>query len=417
MVVKKFASAKNITVLLQLLNKTISNSKSNVFRSCFVLILLLWTAHAGAQTGSPLPSMRISVGQLPTDSALPSLASQKKDPTPALSSSSRERSKVFCISDKKVINAEFTINRILLRSMLQELVCGVTGKKNTTKAWQSLIKTGAQGDVVGIKVATEPGLLSGTHRELIKALIEELKTAGVLPEKIIVWDRRQQDLQSAGYSLEPGFPIQWIEHGSGYDPKQTFTSSLVGQLMYGDFDFREAPHSFEEWREHTQNQLSNESHYAWLLTQRIDKVINVPSLCDSSYCGINGSLANMTLSVIDNWRRFIKTPHCGDPYIPTLYATELIKNKIILTILDGLALQYAGGPGADPSHTISYGALFASYDPVALDATALQLLNNERHTQKFPSMGPLASHIETAEALGLGHAAEKDIEVVWRKKF
>ncbi len=365
----------------------------------------------------PLPSMRISVGSLPTASPEPSSSSQKNNPEPAFLSPSQGRSKVFCISNKKVISAAFTINRMLLCSMLQELVCTVTGKKNTTKAWRSLIKTGAQGDVVGIKVATEPGLLSGTHRELVQALIEELKTAGVLPKKILVWDRREQDLQSAGYLLESGFQLQWIEHGSGYDAEQTFSSPLVGQLMYGDFEFREAPHSFEEWREHTQNQLSNESHYAWLLTQRIDKVINVSSLCDSSYCGINGSLENMTLGVIDNWRRFIKAPYFGDPTIPKLYATDFIKNKIIFTIIDGLAMQYAGGPGADPAHTIPYGALLASQDPVAVDATGLQLLNNERQKQKFPSIGPLASHIESAEALGLGHAAEKDIDVVWRKKF
>ncbi|MBX9742400.1 MAG: DUF362 domain-containing protein [Chthoniobacterales bacterium] len=434
--------------------------------SFFVLIALSCSSYADSEATGALPKMRASMDQLASASPSPPVALDKKQAS-SFTVPLLRRSNVFLITDDQAISKNYAVHRDVVSTMLSRLVCAITNKKTTSAAWQSLVKTGAHGDVIGIKVTTEPGPLSGTHRELIKALIQELLAAGVVREKIIVWDRRHQDLLSAGYGLESGLQLQWIEEGSGYDPKQFFSSPLMGQLVYGDYGFnpssivrngdisqytqpqndfpnhsymrhtprdfknnfetkslknlihpncetrvQKTPHSLEEWLGHTQNQLSNESHYAWLLTQRLDKVINVPSLCDSCYCGINGALASMTLGVVDNWRRFIKAPYYGAPYIPTLYATEQIKNKVVLTIMDALALQYVGGPSASPAHAVPYGTLLASYDPVAIDAIGLNLINEERHTHQLPEVGALTSHITSAEALGLGHATKKEIEII-----
>lgn len=365
----------------------------------FALSLFLPALHAD----SDMPQMRASLHQLAPDASLSSSAFLKKENTPCSPlTPSGEHSKVFLATDPQAISKSHAVNREVVSAMLSKLVCTVTGKKNTTVAWQSLIKTGTHGDVIGIKVTTEPGLLSGTHRELIKALIKELLAAGVLREKIIVWDRRHQDLTSAGYDIEPGLSLAWIEEGGGYDAKQFFFSPLLGQLVYGDF-------GFQETLEHHQTPLSNESHYAALLTQGLDKVINIPSLCDNRYCGINGALASMTLGVVDNWRRFIKTPSCGDPYIPQLYATAQIRNKVVLTIMDALTLEYVGGPAASAAHTVTYGALLASFDPVAIDATGLNLINEERHAHGLPEVGALANYLSSAERLGLGHATKKEL--------
>ncbi len=136
----------------------------------------------------------------------------------------------------------------------------------------------------------------------------------------------------------------------------------------------------------------------------MDKVINVPSLCDSWYTGVNGALANMTIGVIDNWRRFVKAPFFGAPYIADLYNSEPIHSKVIMTIMDGLALQYAGGPRANPTHTIVYATLLASRDPVAIDATAITCINEQRVLANLPKLEGIADHIQSAEALGLGNA-------------
>jgi uncharacterized protein (DUF362 family) len=110
----------------------------------------------------------------------------------------------------------------------------------------------------------------------------------------------------------------------------------------------------------------------------------------------------MSIGVIDNWRRFVKGPYFGSPYIAEIYQTEQIRPKVMLTIMDGLMLQYAGGPQPNPSDVVAYGMLLASQDPVALDATALKLINQKRASVSLSPIRELASHIQSAEAAGLG---------------
>jgi uncharacterized protein (DUF362 family) len=323
-----------------------------------------------------------------------------------------DHSQVFAVFDELVVSHEWKINPAHLKIMLDTLICAITQKKTPREAWSSLIKVGEHGESVGIKVATEPGALSGTHRELVEIIVKELRDAGVQSEKIMIWDRRRRDLEMAGYFQLTGVQLQWIEQGTGYDPKAPFFSPLIGQLVYGDLEFQESPHSFQDWIHHTQSQFSNESHYALLLSRHIDKIINIPSLCDSIYSGVHGGLASLSLGVIDNWRRFTKSPYFGDPAIGEIYASEIIAPKVILTLMDGIALEYAGGPGPNPSHTIPYGALFASYDPVAIDFTAAHLIDEQRCIAHLPKLAGKESHLQSAEAAGLGNAREEKIELI-----
>lgn len=315
----------------------------------------------------------------------------------------RSSAKVFFVSSERVVTPQMKIDSHLVRQMLDALVCGTTHQPDVKKSWQSLLKVGKEGDRVGIKIATQAGVLGGTHSQLVEALVTELMEAGVERNHIFIADRRRQDLEKTGFMKHPGFQLRWMEYGNGYDAQKTFTHPLIGQLVYGDFAFKEKPSSFQESLVR-QEQYSNESHYASFVTQQVDKVINVPSLCDSWYTGINGALVNMSLSVIDNWRRFVRAPYFGSPYVADIYQTELIRPKVIMNIMDGLMLQYAGGPQPNPSHVTRYGMLLASRDPVALDATALLLINQKRKLVNLPKIENLADHIQSAELAGLGDA-------------
>lgn len=323
----------------------------------------------------------------------------------------KDASQVFFINDQHVFGNNFNVDQKVVQKMLDSLVCAVTGKKTVEEAWQSLIKTGAQGDRIGIKVTTEPGLLSGTHREVAQALVFQLIQAGVKPENIIIWDRRREDLVAAGYTKIPSLQLRWVEYGSGYDPMMAYASPVVGELMYGDFEFKEKSRTLKEiLNRHAQ--FSNESHYAVILSRGVDKVINVPSLCDSYYSGVNGALVNMSIRNIDNWRRFIKEPFFGDPYIANIYSSDLIRRKVVMTIMDGLTLQYAGGPRSNPAHSISNGTIFASFDPVAIDATALALINEQRVINRLPKVEGLAGHVQSAASLNLGNADKEKVSIV-----
>ncbi len=330
-------------------------------------------------------------GSLPAE-----LPPPRPEPSPASST-------VFFALDQNAVGPLMIPRYSMVSRMVEELVCAVTGKQNPSAAWRSLIKPG---DRVGVRVAAGPGPVGGTHPEVAQAVVEGLVEAGIRPENIIVWDRRREDLVQCGYDKIPGLNLQWIEKGGGYDPRAVVTASAIGQLVYGDLSFRESRSSMADILG-PKTQLSNDSHLPVLLSRQLDKVINIPSLCDSYYTGIHGALAGMTLGILDNWRRFGKGEGYGGAALAEVYGNDQIGKKVVLTLMDGMVLQYAGGPYPSPANCVVYSTLFASKDPVAIDSTALRLIDEQRLVSKMPKASDDADHVTEAAAAGLGIADEK----------
>jgi len=85
---------------------------------------------------------------------------------------------------------------------------------------------------------------------------------------------------------------------------------------------------------------------------------------------------------------------------------------VVLTILDALRPQYAGGPFPEPQYVINHGALYASRDPVAIDAIGLQLLDRFRKEGGLPALSKNVGWIKSAEQIGLGVASPERIRVI-----
>lgn len=309
--------------------------------------------------------------------------------------------------DQQAVGPGMTPRQAIVSRMVEGLVCAVTGKAAPAEAWRSLVKPGEK---IGIKVSTMPGPIGGTHPEIARAVVEGLVAAGIKPGDIVVWDRRREDLVQAGYDRVPGLNLRWIEKGAGFDPRDTVSSPAIGQLVYGDLAFKESRSSLTDLLG-PRAQLSNESHLPVILAREIDKVINIPSLCDSYHTGVHGALAGMTIGILDNWRRFGKGDGFGDSALASVYADNRIGKKVVLTIMDGMVLQYAGGPYPSPVNCVAYSTLFASKDPVAIDATALRLLDEQRQFSRMPKASEDGGHVQEAEAAGLGNAEEKMIKL------
>jgi hypothetical protein len=79
--------------------------------------------------------------------------------------------------------------------------------------------------------------------------------------------------------------------------------------------------------------------------------------------------------------------------------------------MDGLAAQYAGGPQSQPNFALHHATLYASKDPVALDAVVLKRLEDWRSKLNVPPIGRLASYVQTATTVGLGNSDVSRIEV------
>lgn len=321
-----------------------------------------------------------------------------------------QKSAVFYAMETASLRAGREANPAVVRRMVDHLVCAATEKNNPAAAWASLVKPT---DRVGIKVAAAGGAVGGTHPAVVDAIAAGLISAGVLPSHIIVWDRNAEDLLAAGFNPKsPLYRLRWTDPATGYDTKAVVTAPVLGRLIWGDSKFGDRGGGSMVDALGTGEQLSSTSHWSKILTGEVDKVINVPSLQDSFHTGLNGALANMALSNLDNWRRFTRPPEHGDPYLAEIYADAMIRDKVVLTILDALLLQYAGGPFSNPGFVVEYHSIFAGKDPVAIDATAVRLLDENRAPAKLPLLEGMTRWLESAASLGLGNFREENIDLV-----
>jgi len=315
---------------------------------------------------------------------------------------------VFYTLDPNSIGEGNFANPRVVQSMVDSLLLAITGKPDVAAAYKSLLQPD---DIVGLKVSAGPGRAGGTKPAVAIAIAKGLNAAGFSRKSVIVWDRNKEDLIAAGYRTDsPYYTLQWVDpRRGGYDQEAIVTAPIIGRLIWGDSNFGDRPSSRFSELFTPSHQLSSTSHFAKVLSRKVTKVINIPSATDSFMTGIHGALANMTLSNVDNWRRFGKAPEHGNPYVAELYADPMIKGKVVLTVLDALILQYAGGPYPNPNFTTDNGAIFASTDPVALDATLLEMLEEWRTAAKLPPLAPMTQYLESAEWMGLGHSKSSNI--------
>lgn len=302
---------------------------------------------------------------------------------------------------------QFQENPAATRRMVDQLVLACTGQKEIGAAWRSLV---TPKDRVGIKVSAVGAPYFSTHRGVVEAILDGLEQAGIPRGEIVVWDRDAALLREAGFEAKKGgYQLHSVEPIHGYDREATLAAPVLGKLIWGDALFqRKKPLPLGAGPVEV-DQLSSTSHLASVLSRGVTKVINVPVLRDEATCGIAGALYNMTVPNLDNWRRFLQPSYGAADGIADAYADERIGAKVVLHIMDGLLAQYAAGPAADPNYAFAHATLYASKDPVALDATALRLIEGWRKQAKLPPIGRRGEWLRTAAELGLGNFAEEKI--------
>jgi len=115
------------------------------------------------------------------------------------------RSRVLIARDRHALNPDLGVNTEALSTMLEGLLTGITGEKNTTDAWLRLV---SPQDVIGL-VPTP--LMNPTHDELIALVTDSLVRAGIPRKNIRSAQGRSVDLEpiSALISL-PGLKAHWL---------------------------------------------------------------------------------------------------------------------------------------------------------------------------------------------------------------
>jgi uncharacterized protein (DUF362 family) len=302
-----------------------------------------------------------------------------------------------------------------IRSMMHQGMKALTGSQDWAEAWRVFFEPG---DVVGIKVnpVGAPHVMSSA--EVIYQIVDGLKTAGVKPRDVVVYDRYRRDYLAAGFDkmLPDGVRQSWATERyelvqldiNGYDPEHFVEMALVtpGQ----------DPASPQARR----------SHAAKFITREVNKLINLAVLKDHQSAGVTLALKNLSHGLVNNVYRSHSTPTlnaCGT-FIPAVVNLPVIRQKTVLQILDGIKALYHGGPGANARFVWENKTLYFATDPVALDRIGWKIIDGKRVQM---GMRPVAEaepdppfstflrrqpeHIEIAGALGLGEWDEKRIEL------
>jgi uncharacterized protein (DUF362 family) len=237
-------------------------------------------------------------------------------------------------------------------------------------------------DTVGIKVNCLAGRNLSPRVELVEALVDLVASAGVDRRRIIVFERSSRELRKAGFTVR--------REGPPY-------------LCFGtDNDYDELP----------EDSGSIGSCFARLVSTRCTALISFGVVKDHDLSGVSAGMKNW-YGVIHNPNKY--HDNGCDPYIADVASHRFIRDKLRLTVLDGVVAQFHGGPAYRPGSTFELGRVAASTDPVAADLWAWQAIEAERAARGLPTLeaaGRPVRYLATAAGFGLGVGDPERLKVV-----
>ena len=253
------------------------------------------------------------------------------------------KSKVVISRDSSLRPSGGAVDSSRLLKVLDRAIQSIYDADSPVEAWKRIVRPG---EVVGLKVNCLAGRGASTNTVLVEAVCERLQQAGIPPKNIVIWDRLNSDLESAGFQVASRKDrIRAIGNdASGYETDLAIYGS-VGSLL------------------------------STTLTRICDAVINLPVLKDHGIVGVTMALKNL-FGAIHNPNKYHIT--AGDPYVADVNMLPPIRQKLRLTICDAITPQYEGGPSYMPQWSWPFNGVIASRDPVALDYTGWQILERKR---------------------------------------
>ena len=294
--------------------------------------------------------------------------------------------------------------------MVSAGVKSLTGDARDEDAWARFI---SPKDVVGIKVNCSGAPRICSTPELVGAIADRLVAVGVAPGNIWVYERFENQLRTVPYSkfLPEGAHLFAAETNRGsilsYDPK-----------VYVETDF------FGE--EDTRSNLIR------LVSETLTKIVNVPVMKEHQAAGVTGCLKNIAYGDFSNVARSHRSEKTNTlTFIGTLAATEPLRSRTVLNVMDGLHGVWHAGPFSnDPRFRFYPKELMIGTDPVAMDHKLIDIIETKRKAEgavtiwdrsrehlgnnRDPNKNAYIrepGHVEYAAKLGLGVYDEAKIHV------
>lgn len=339
---------------------------------------------------------------------------------PELGMPGRYPGRVVRVHHPAAVRPNYTADPAVVRTMIDRgLVTLVDGDlKDPQSAWKRFFEPG---DVVGIKVNPvgrapkpgEPGRVAGavgciSNREIVIACVEALKSAGVRPQDIIVFERYADEFENAGYlalmSERPMAGVRWMASSVSYTDTQLdlegfdrgrdacppeIASHVAGYDpdVFAHMGFCAPQHDPKDDRRFR-------SHLSVIVTRMVNKIITIPCLKDHRSAGVTLALKNLSHGMNNNVARShvsgvahgvlgettVLGPNQCNTFIPHAVSNLPLRQKATLHILDGLIGVYEGGPGCwnRTWGTWNYNSLLFATDPVAMDHVGWDIIDRKR---------------------------------------
>ena len=281
--------------------------------------------------------------------------------------------RVVMAEGKNLLNA-YLADEARVKEVFNHGLTQFTHTPNAAAAWRSLVTTN---DVVGVKVYSAPGPLTGSRPAVVAAVVDGLRAAGLAANQIIIWDKRADDLRAAGF-FKLGETLGVRVAGAADDGFDTNTfylpdSPVIGALVWGDSEFQKNGVS-----------AGKKSYVSNLVSRRITKMVSIAPLINENAAGVCGHLFSLALGSVDNTRRFEGDTDRLSVALPEIDAMPVMGDRVVLHITDALLGQYQGGPAGFLQFSTVLNQLWFSHDPVALDVLSLKELARIRAAAGVP---------------------------------
>ena len=301
------------------------------------------------------------------------------------------------------------VKQMMTRGMME-----LTGAPSWADAWRVFVQ---RGDVVGIKVSPVGGPTLSSDAIVLNQIIDGIRQAGVPDRDIVVFNRYREELQAAGIDKWIPAGIRWTAASERYSEFQLDMNGYdrdryMEMAVIKPGDDPTDPHF-------------RRSYVAKVVSQQVNKIINLPVLKHHQSAGVTISLKNLSHGCVNNVNRShvnATANVCGE-FIPSVVNLPVFREKVVLNICDAVKASYHGGPGAKPQFVWEYKTMYFATDPVALDKTGLRAIDAKRAEQGMASialskpdrfshfLNCQPEHIEIAGLLGLGVFDDKKIDV------
>jgi uncharacterized protein (DUF362 family) len=315
----------------------------------------------------------------------------------------------------KVVNEKSYVDRSVVKDaaykMIADGMLALTGAASLSEAWLQFVSPGER---IGLKLNPIGGTLLSTSHEVVESVIEQLKDAGMSPSDISIWDRREFQLHEAGFTPDryPEVKIVGTEckdsEGSFYDSE----GKLYGESRI-DKNWYFWAQTEMEYDAYTKPYMVNSGEYSYftkILTQEVDKVINIPILKNAG-ATVTLCLKNLGFGVISNTSRLHK--ELWHETIAQVCAFPPVRDKVVLNIADGILGCYQGGPGANPQFILPYHTILLGTDPVAVDRVGYDIVINKRIEKGIQQQDTESgkTYMRMAKGFGLGESELENIKV------